>query len=751
MGAAARLDILARLHVHIERRTSTYLLAGTALLAVLHTWITSDVPGPTIFDETGYLGNARWLSGDPRIWHMGYAPYYGFGWSLVVAPLFWFIDQPDRLFRAVQLVNAVLAASLLPLLFLLCRRVLSARPAVALAAAAVGASVPAVTFNAGHALTENLVLPLVVATALASWLLCTPRPWWQRIWLAPGAVLLYASHARFVVLLPLVVLLLLTGAWVRLVPVRLAAANATLGLVGTAAVLLLRRALIADRWSGIERPEGDWSDLANLLGAPADLRQLGMAAAGQLWYLTAGSLGLAVVGLLFVARRTGRPRLRQGRPGPALRQWLADPRTLPLLFLLVAGAGVFAVSSVFFYRNLYRPDQLVYGRHNESFFPLWTAAGAVFLLVERRRAHLAAAVLVAALLGLTVTALLTGESRELLSGGYHVFSIPAIGGLGTDDAATLVPRASAVALVGLALTVGVGVTTRRPALVLPVCAVLFLAAGAWTLRDNSDVGRLGYSHVRMPEELAERNIDAVAMDLDVNRDTLFRATQFFRPDLRVEPYRSFLGERPGEPFVLSTVSSQPMREAGARMLYIDAGGFAVLANPDRDIALWVLPGEDHDRLAAEGQLLPRSFPGPLDASSRESELRLAKPPPDGILRASPGGTIFLGVRGRHTGEGSPWPAADMYNRGERVQVGVRLQPLGRRAPTGTNVFGRELPRTLYPGERFASTLIFRAAGADATPLREGRYEVAVFLRQADRPFSPRGEEPIRFVLDVTGG
>ena len=214
------------MHDHVERRTGTYLLAGTTLLLALHVWITSDVPGLTIFDETGYLGNARWLSGDDHIWHMGYAPYYGFGWSLLVAPLFWFIEGPDRLFRGVQLVNALLAASLFPLLFVLCRRLFASGRAVSLAAALVGSAVPAVAFNAGHALTENLVLPLAVATVIASWLLVTPRPWWQRLWLAPAAVLLYASHSRFVVLLPLVALLVLAGVWVKLVPARLAAVTA---------------------------------------------------------------------------------------------------------------------------------------------------------------------------------------------------------------------------------------------------------------------------------------------------------------------------------------------------------------------------------------------------------------------------------------------------------------------------------------------------------------------------------------------
>ena len=116
-------------------------------------------------DEAGYLGNARWLSGTSPTWIMGEAPYYGFGYSLVLAPLFAVFHDPYTLYRAVIVVNAVLVTSLFPLLYVWCRRLLGATERAALVAALVGALVPAATAYTAVALAEVVVLPLLVAAA----------------------------------------------------------------------------------------------------------------------------------------------------------------------------------------------------------------------------------------------------------------------------------------------------------------------------------------------------------------------------------------------------------------------------------------------------------------------------------------------------------------------------------------------------------------------------------------------------------
>ena len=52
---------------------------------------------------------------------------------------------------------------------------------------------------------------------------------------------------------------------------------------------------------------------------------------------------------------------------------------------LAVAAIVFGASVAFFAQNQFRADHLVYGRHNDSFTPLWVACAVVALSVASRR------------------------------------------------------------------------------------------------------------------------------------------------------------------------------------------------------------------------------------------------------------------------------------------------------------------------------------------------------------------------------
>jgi hypothetical protein len=100
------------------------------------------------------------------------------------------------------------------------------------------------------------------------------------------------------------------------------------------------------------------------------------------------------------------------------------------------------------------------------------------------------------------------------------------------------------------------------------------------------------------------------------------------------------------------------------------------------------------------------------------------------------------------GTGSPWPAADLYNRDGRVQLASRVEPLDGRAGVSAPVVGHELPHTVYPSERFEVPVVVRAWDARQVPLPPGRYRISIFLRQVGgEPFAER----VRFVLEVTEG
>jgi hypothetical protein len=113
---------------------SAALLAARLAMALLRS-------GPVIFaDEIGYLTNARVPAGE-----LAGAPFYRGGYSLLIKPILGLHADPTATYRLVLVANAVLAASLLPLLYVLLTRCFDIAPRVAGPAAFAAAAYPSVT------------------------------------------------------------------------------------------------------------------------------------------------------------------------------------------------------------------------------------------------------------------------------------------------------------------------------------------------------------------------------------------------------------------------------------------------------------------------------------------------------------------------------------------------------------------------------------------------------------------------------
>src|SRR5438874_924581 len=94
------------------------LLAGTGALLALRLVLAVPRTGPLLLAaEAAYLTNPRVLAGGIS-GQMSLAPFYRGGYSLVVAPLVAVGAGPESTYRLALALNAVLAASLAPLLYL---------------------------------------------------------------------------------------------------------------------------------------------------------------------------------------------------------------------------------------------------------------------------------------------------------------------------------------------------------------------------------------------------------------------------------------------------------------------------------------------------------------------------------------------------------------------------------------------------------------------------------------------------------
>ena len=101
---------------------------------------------------------------------------------------------------------------------------------------------------------------------------------------------------------------------------------------------------------------------------------------GQIWTLSVGTLGLAVIGLVFLIRRALRG------PSPVTGEISLDQRAAALA-ILAAFAATAVVAGLFLAESVARVDHLVYGRYLAVFGPALTALGVSWMrAVDRRQA-----------------------------------------------------------------------------------------------------------------------------------------------------------------------------------------------------------------------------------------------------------------------------------------------------------------------------------------------------------------------------
>jgi hypothetical protein len=325
------------------------VFAGCLLVSMLRT-------GPLVVaDETGYLVNARVLSGGLR-GALEEAPFYRGGYSLLLTPVMFLVDSPALAYRLVLGVNALLAASLVPLLYLVIVRHTPAEGRLAVVAALAGASFPAVLTLSQVALSENALFPLICVWLLLSGALLQRADdgvgWLTAAAFGAVAAALWAVHGRMVAAVVVSVGVIGWLAVRRRLSVPAVAAFAVALGVGFLVARQLNHFLQVESYGGRASNEVTerFDRVLSIDGAAAALANFG----GQLWYVVTSTFGLVLVTLTW--RRAGR---------------IVGVLAAFLGILLVISAGAFPVRT--------RPDMLIYGRYAEVAVPPLIALGVVRL------------------------------------------------------------------------------------------------------------------------------------------------------------------------------------------------------------------------------------------------------------------------------------------------------------------------------------------------------------------------------------
>jgi hypothetical protein len=516
------------------------LVAGTAVLFVLRLALAVPRTGPVIVaDEVGYLTNARLLSGGVA-GQMSTAPFYHGGYSLLLAPLLAIDGNPKTSYHLVLALNALLAASLAPLLYLLLTRCFEVAPNAAVWPSLAAAAFPSITIYTQVAMSENLLLPLV-----ALWLLCfgcflqaaTER---RRLAFAAAtafcAVWLWAAHGRMIIAIALT-----TGAF--LVPVvmrRPAARSALLGLaivaLGLLAVHVLDAFIVSRSYGGHASSEVNQrlSTVESIGGLGAFLRNV----FGQAWYLLVASLGLlaATLSPQFAAH---------------LRRRQASSSELVLALALLAGLGLLIESALSF-RTADRPDMIIYGRYTDVIVPPLLALALVRLAAGRRFRSVAVVVAMAV-------------QPPGLANRWNVASLPA-------PTFQLGPKVLLVA--GLAAVIAVVAITvvqrRRPAAVAPLVLLLFLPTTAVAERNPVLTAQSAFypSGWTSPAEAAE-GARTIAFDTDSSGSRF--VYQWFTPKARLVLFSGSSGRPPSRLVFSSTAWAAAHRGLHPTQLWADPG------------------------------------------------------------------------------------------------------------------------------------------------------------------------------------
>ena len=549
------------------------LVAGV-IVAVARRWTSWGRDEYAIWpDEPAQLAIARFIGGGTR-WNMDdhsvWRPLYG----TLLAPVYWFTDDPTTVFHAALTLNALLGGIAAALLVWLARRLTPTTPWWGAASAVLVSLAPASVFSTDFVFSESLVAPLFLATLLGLLRLQQLPTLANGLSTALLAGAAFGAHSRMLPLTLITLGVIALAVVRRRMAVRHGIAGATVAVAAVYAVSAYTAYVVDRLW--------DEPSTRNSIGGVREQLVSGVpvvvSALGQTWYLLVASLGVVVYGSVVLARAALRPG---GSLGPALGP-ARDPapgptRTDARLVLLVVGA-CWALSIVFM-SDRWRSDQLVYGRYNDAVVMPILVVGLAALtgaIALRRLPVIAAATAIGIVVG--GRALWTLRSEVLSDSNGIEPMILGLQPFATSATSIDVVRISfwaAALTLGLA---GLGLATRgrwRPPVVAGAVAVLLVLGWVRTERlidrtwdDSGDAS--------VVEELRDGVLgDHVDVDFylppgstSTNRMMLY---QFHLPRTEFTVVNDPVSGATS-PFVFARVTGDGFAEAGARLVWRDPRG-----------------------------------------------------------------------------------------------------------------------------------------------------------------------------------
>ena len=248
-------------------------------------------------DEVGFVSNAWFLSGTRAMFHMTSASYYPWGYSLLIAPVFWVTTDPHLSYHLGVVVNCLLVAFLTVNLFYIWRRYVDGRVWLGFFVCLVVGLYPALQLNAGMLWSETGFVSFFVLYAnVASLFIRRPNAL-LALMLCFFGVYLYAIHQR-ALLLPLLSVFVV-GYMAARGRLSKAVFLSSLGftVIAFMSVRHVNLYFQSHGWDAfIAKDNGVFKKIDGLLNVKG-LKAIARSGLGQLWYLSFSTLGMIWVAI----------------------------------------------------------------------------------------------------------------------------------------------------------------------------------------------------------------------------------------------------------------------------------------------------------------------------------------------------------------------------------------------------------------------------------------------------------------------
>lgn len=347
-----------------QRINAGVLAVLSVAVLLLHTFYIGRVHGPIVYaDEMGYWGHAANLTGNTWSGVMDGMPWYAFGYSFLLAPLFLVTADMKIMYRTAVVLNALLGLGSFWLAYKTAQQLREDKTDVTGTAVIAFAAVSYTSyiFHSHIAWSETLLSFLVWLIFYEILLLEEDPKLWKAFLLGMSAGISYVVHSRMIAVIAAVLLTLVFLLWQKRISVRYLvcafaaiaiafAVNAAMSrgfhtLVNSSAIL---QELGIQVGFGRDNTLSDQIAKIGQIFTADGFKKLMTGMAGQIWHLLSASYLLAGFGVIFCMKKA----VRAACFFPVAAVMFTIPMT-SLFFINYqydAGAGRVRIDTLFFGR-----------------------------------------------------------------------------------------------------------------------------------------------------------------------------------------------------------------------------------------------------------------------------------------------------------------------------------------------------------------------------------------------------------------